>query len=72
MKIIWNNKKTNDSTEESSTGHIALPKPTGNWISEETSSYFEEAENKDKTRSLRAKQFYEVTWLNQKQICESL
>ena len=49
MKIIWNNKKTNDSTEESSTGHIALPKPTGNWISEETSSYFEEAENTDDT-----------------------
>ena len=48
MKIIWNNKKVNDSEEESNSGHIALPKPSGNWISEENISFFEEDERTEK------------------------
>ena len=44
MKIIWNNKNTKDSVKET---QIDLPKPTGNWISVEESSYFEDSDITD-------------------------
>ena len=47
MKIIWNNKNIINSAKESNSGQIALPKPSGNWISEENISFFEEDEQTD-------------------------